>query len=170
MAVSQSKPSRNRIRAKSAALVLLAVSYATPMLAASPNALLCDETGEATLEFPFLELITKNVDHDISMTTLDEIAAAIEKKEMSPARLLAPQAEAAIRNAFSDEEANATVRDAAQFTRVKILTPVADSDEKAGSDNDNTQQDTSNRLTTRLPGVSDDDLSRYRKQMYRRDI
>lgn len=171
MAVPQFTADRSKSRTAGLALVLVAACYAAPLLAAAPNAILCDETGEATLDFPFIELITKSVDHDISMTTLDEIAAAAEKKDMSPARLFAPRAEAAIRNAFSDEEKAATQDHVSGFTRTNAFTPIANADRKIDSDNgDNAQRSKSSELTTRLPGVSDVELARFKKQMYRRDI
>lgn len=171
MAVPQITAGQTKSRTAGLALMLVVACYAAPVLAATPNAMLCDETGEVTVDFPFVDLITKTVDHDISMTTLDEIAAAAEKKDFSPARLLAPRAEAAIRNAFSDEEETATRDQVTGFTRIRLSTPIADTDRPVDADKaDRPERSRSSALTTRLPGVSDVELSRFKKQMYRRDI
>ena len=76
MALPQFTAGQNQNHTARLTLLLLVACYGAPLLAAAPNAILCDETGEVTVDFPFIELITKTVDHDISMTTLDEIAAA----------------------------------------------------------------------------------------------
>ena len=170
MAPQQSKSNQRRNRVAKLALAAFAVCQCAPLLAATPNSILCDDTGEAALDFVFPELSTQVVDHDISMTTLDEIAAAAEKMEMSPARLLAPRAEAAIRNAFGFDDEFPSQHESADYDPQRSMLPIAGTDRPVNSERNESRTDKPLGLTTRLPGISDDDLSRYKKQMYRRDI
>ncbi len=77
----------------------------------------------------------------------DDVAnSANELDELSPARTLAPRVEAAQRE-VSEEAAT---------------TPLADGDEAVSNKRP--------AMTTRLPGISDERLARYKRQMYRTDI
>lgn len=148
MAATQSKPSPHTNRAPCAALVVIVAVYATPALTAHPKISHCEKNDEITFEVPLLELSAITVHHDISLTILDEIGAATDATSFSSEHLLAPRAEAAIRSAFSTKTS---------------LRPVVEYDRK-------NEPVGPSGFNTRVPGVADDELSRFRKQMYRRDI
>ena len=75
-------------------------------------------------------------------------------KQPRPASLLAPRAAAAIREAF----------------KLSHTPPMAGTDAKPESANDDESTVPDSGMNTELPGVSDEDFARYKKQMYRRDI
>lgn len=129
--------------AAGAAFFVMAGIYTAPALAATSARIGCpEEATKATLDVPAHLLTTNLVSHD--------------KVEIAPASsLLAPRASAAIRNAFISSHTPPLVGADAK--------PVS-----ASEDDESTMPDS--RMNTELPGVSDEDLARFRKQMYRRDI
>ncbi len=123
-------PRRGKTFVASTALLAVAALFAIPALAASTIHGPGDEADKATLDVPVRELISTIEDHGA----------------ITPARLLAPRAEAAIEEVFrTDSVTDLTKRDASR-------------------------SEAEPAMETRLPGVSDDDQSQYKKQMYRRDI
>ncbi len=151
--------------AAAAALVLMSGVLATPSLAATSGHIPCEKSTAATLLVQVDELAAELVSHSASSAKNEEMNSAANES------LLAPLAEAAIRDAFSKSE-NMSRAATAPITVNAISTPpmagtdakseiVEDSDDKVESDT---------VMNTRLPGISDDDLLRYKKQMYRRDI
>lgn len=156
MTGQQSKPCQYKHRTAHLSLIVLAACLTTPVLAASPNTIPCDEADVATLEIPLLELSVRTLHHEISIAKIDDIAAATEKDAMPHEFLLKPQAQEAIRKAFVKNPK-------AEYTSRSTL----DAD---AADEDDTPARESSGLNTRLPGVSDDHQSLYKKRMYRRDI
>ena len=108
------------------------------------------------------------------LATIDETAAAMEVNDSAPDRFLTPQAEAAIRNAFRDEIEVATERRRAGLADATPMpTPIPVVEKNARTDADEAVSNDSKKATgmnTRLPGISDEDTVRYKKQMFRRDI
>ena len=87
---------------------------------------------------------------DSNLTT--EIA---DRDAETPTRMLAPRAEAAIRAAFKAVE----------------TTPMAEAKSSPdATEVDDAAAETPYEMNTRLPGVSEEDLTSFRKQMYRKDI
>jgi hypothetical protein len=86
--------------------------------------------------------------------------------------ILAPLAEAAIREAFKEPD-NAR-ETGASLPKAAVVAPMAGAESgPVESSNDDDSAEGSGpvpEINTRLPGVSDEVLSRYKKQMYRRDI
>lgn len=76
----------------------------------------------------------------------DVANSAEELDALSPARSLTPAVEAAQREVSKEAE----------------TTPLADGDKPVGNRRP--------AMTTRLPGISDERLARYKRQMYRTDI
>ncbi len=159
MATRRKSPLQARPFAVNAAVLLSLLLFAGPAQAVKSDAVPCPKSEPATLKVSVHELVTALVSSDISI--IDEHS---ELDEISPAlTLLAPQAEAAIREAFQEVPSVSSI--------VKSVTPVVDSDSNNDADaKDRNENTLDSGMNTRLPGVSDDDLSRYKKQMFRRDI
>jgi hypothetical protein len=82
---------------------------------------------------------------------------------------LAPRAEAAIRDAFEESDRFSIDSPDVNASRAVLAPPMAGMDSKADTTDDNGEEPVSG-MNTKLPGVSDDLSSRYKKQMFRRDI
>ncbi|MCJ7590385.1 MAG: hypothetical protein MUO51_03435 [Woeseiaceae bacterium] len=114
----------------------------------------------ANLEIPVPSLVTQQVSNDVPASSMS---------------LLAPRAEAAIREAFNEGDSAAN-SPASNLTKATLAPPMAGTAAKPiatssdDDDNSNTSVGPVLEMNARLPGVSDDTLSRYKKQMYRRDI
>lgn len=144
--------------AAGAALLLVAGIFTAPALAATTAQLPCLDATDATLEVPVQVLVPEFVNNNVPAVSIsdDETISEIEEIEItSSSSLLAPRAEAAIRNAF---KTSSTAPMAGTEAKPE---PVSGDEERSESDL---------RMNTRLPGISDDDFLRYKKQMYRRDI
>ena len=155
------------LAASAASFIWLAISI--PALAASSNKLLCDEESDANLDIPVATLTTKAVEHQITLNALEDIVVNSRDHKLAAARLLAPRAEAAIRDAFEDS-ALEEEHPAPDLSTSVLSRPVAGVDATAKPEGQAPQADALPGMNTRLPGVSEDDLSRFKKQMYRRDI
>jgi len=156
------------LAASAASFVLLAISF--PALAASGNKLLCHEESNANLDVPVEKLSAKLIDHDVSTETLEDIVTGTVDHKLVASRLLAPRAEAAIRDAFEDSALDEE-HPAPDLTNSVLSRPVAGVDAAAKPEGRKAPEgDSSPAMNTQLPGVSEDDLSRFKKQMYRRDI
>lgn len=145
MAVRQPLPQHARITASAVALLLAA--GAAPVLGAASTDLLCPDAADATLAIPATELSAATVSHE---STPSESATRDNTAEISPTHVLRPQVKAAIRDVFS-----ATVEE--RETAVEDTVVPEDRDETP-------------RMNTRVPGIADNELLRYKRQMYRRDI
>lgn len=87
--------------------------------------------------------------------------------------LLAPLAEAAIREAFNETDSALELPETNFIKAVTSPTLVeaeTSPDVSPGNDDSTSSAGPVPDINTRLPGISDEGLSRYRKQMYRRDI
>lgn len=142
--------------------------FSLPAFANSPIVLPCPSSTEVTLEIPASQLAAIAVAHDVSIAALDDIASKTVEDAIAPSEFLSPRAEDAVRAVFDE---NTKSR---RETR-SLLIPIRKTDNatiiKSDTDAPIETQPTGDRLMhTRLPGVSDDELSRYKKQMFRRDI
>ena len=144
-------------RILSATIVLLGSFLTLPASAATPHHILCSEADGPTLEVAVESLTATNVNHEIPATTLPltehnageesgNIDAIVDEVE-----LLAPRAKAVIRDAFNDRL-------------------VETSTDESEADEDESEAVAPRVMHTRLPGVSDEKLSQYKRQMFRRDI
>jgi hypothetical protein len=170
MADRHSLPERQSSIAANAALIVIVAIFTGPALAFTSTAsqIPCPDAPDATLEVPAEALVAKVVSHNIPVS--DIISG--EKFELASSEsLLVPRAAAAVRNAFEEtDSADSDVPDAT-LTNAVLTPPMAGTESKQDSDSDSDvgpQSDSG--MNTKLPGISDDDSSRYKKQMYRRDI
>jgi hypothetical protein len=153
------KPKQQNTFAASAALVVLAGICAAPALAASSTRIDCpEEATKATLDVPAHILSTELVSNSIPAepNAKDQTFAELDEiKTAAPKSLLAPRAAAAIRDVF----------------KLSHTPPMAGTDAKPeAATDDDTRTLPESGMNTGLPGVSDEDFSRHKKQMYRRDI
>ncbi|MDJ0750397.1 MAG: hypothetical protein QNJ11_13000 [Woeseiaceae bacterium] len=126
--------------AASLALVLLTCGFAVPVLAASDHDVFCDDHREATLDISAAELTAKPVSHEL------ETENSKNTETVSADQLLKPRFDATVRKVFTDEESEEEL----QETDAEVDDPAA--------------------LRIRVPGVTDEELVRFKRQMYRRDI
>jgi len=151
MAGRQSTPVQGTTSTASAVVLLLAACFAAPVIAAPNIDIRCDDVADATLEIPVHELKAEVVNHDVETDIADESEA--ESDVLKPAHYLTPQAEARLQKAFEDASP-----------------PLATAKPASDDDVDTVDGDEFPGMNTRVPGVSDSELARYRRQMYRIDI
>lgn len=140
---------RNTFAAGAVFFVMAGICTA-PALAANSTRVDCpEEATKATLDVSAQLLATDLVSHSVPEAKIDEVEATPSSS------LLAPMAAEAIKNAFI----------------LSHTPPMAGTEAKPAStseDEDSTVPDLG--MNTELPGVSEEELLRYKKQMYRRDI
>ncbi len=143
MAARQSMPKQGKSFAAGAALLMIAAWHAGPAFASSNSPSLCDDVADLAFAVPEKQLQANAVSHEVDAKGAEKSDIVIES--VSRSHILAPRVEAALRRVFED-----------------ATTPLADSD-KATTDE-------APVMNTRVPGVSDEELARYKRQMYRTDI
>ncbi len=121
-------------------LVLLTCGFAVPVLAAPDHAIFCDDHHEATLDISDTELTAMPVSHEL------EARKGKDAETVSADQLLKPRFDATVRKVFTEEESEEEL----QETDTEVDDPAA--------------------LRIRVPGVTDEELVRFKRQMYRRDI
>ena len=109
-----------------------------------------DDAASSSLEIPADQLLVANIGHEFDATTIVVEQAEDSKDDIGATKTLGPSAEAALRQVF-DDSAEAS----------------ADEPDEEESEIDRGDQPL---IKARVPGVSEDDLARYKRQMYRRDI
>lgn len=171
MAKRRDTPRKTKSIAAEAAIFVTAAIFSLPALATNDSPIPCPESEQATLTVAKNELVASKVSHDISYVTPDKAPVAVKTKIVNPASLLAPRAEAAIREAFEDsDEETASPAPVGTFIRSAVTPPMVEAETSSDPVIEDTESQSDSGMTTRLPGVSDDDLSRFKKQMFRRDI
>ncbi len=155
MAGRQSLPRQSIIVAAGAALSLLLVWHASPATAASNPQVDCADVADATLDLPIHELKLVPVNHDIDARGPDDPDASDRSDTLSESHALVPRVKAVLRAVFKDS--NPPVAEATPAAADISKPDDADSDKLPG-------------MNTRVPGVSDDELARYKRHMYRTDI
>ena len=169
MANRQISPNKQNTLAANAALFVLAAICAAPALAATSSRIPCSDAPEITLSVAVEALIADTVGHNspappiVSESSINEIAV------VSTANLLTPRAEEAIRDAFAESDSALGNSQAADQTKAVLAPPMAGTESKTESADADDGKIIS-RMTTKLPGVSDVAMSRYKKQMFRQDI
>ena len=148
MAVRQLEPGKFSSRAASAALFVMASCFALPAAGATPHQTLCPEADSPNLEVPVEALTTETVNHDLSISEIDEHEPAADVAE-ARTQILEPRARTAIQEAFSEIEVVSDDVEADEVADEEVAPPV---------------------INTRLPGISEERMDRYKRQMYRRDI
>jgi hypothetical protein len=169
MADWQTAPTQGKTLAAKTALFVLAAIVAAPALATTSSRIPCSETIEAALNVPVTALITASVSHDVPTTSSKEEPSINEITVVASTSLLAPRAEAAIRDAFEESDRTSIDSPDADISSTVLAPPMAGTESKPEASDDNGENPVSG-MNTMLPGVSDDLSSRYKKQMFRRDI
>jgi hypothetical protein len=171
MANRRNTPQQPKSFAANAAIFVAAAFFALPALAATTCQVPCSDTKLANLDVAVTALLPKAVSHEVMITPVDDGAAAQQTAIEASASLLAPRAEAAIRKAFTESDSAADTAAGMEPSKTVVRPPMAGTDSLLEStvDDDNGTRPASG-MKTRVPGVSDENLSRYKKQMFRRDI
>lgn len=170
----QTKPAEKHLSVSYPMVVLLIGAFSAPAFATNIDNLPCEtSTKKVSLDVKLDELIAVETSHEISVVTITK-EDTLKKVSLTPSnRLLAPQAEAAIRDAFADSESTPQQSELDETTAQptsSIHLPMADTDATPKTDEEEVTPVPESGMTTKLPGISDDDYQRYKKQMYRRDI
>ena len=156
MAATQPEPHQRQSIAAVAAALLLATWCVSPAVNAAPSVSpQCDDVSDASLDIPAREFSAEIVSHD-TVTEADNAPAEASQQALSPALYLVPRAKSDARDAF--QERAAPVADVVPPASKEVPVPETSGAEDLPS------------INTRIPGVSADDLARYRRQMYRNDI
>lgn len=141
MAGWQSTPRQGKAHAASALLVLLISAwYAGPAIASSNTLPVCDDVNDVSLEIPTKVLQVAIIGDKVEADEVDAVESTTEFDTMSTTKNLRPSDEALLRKVFEE-----------------TTTRFSESDEWPA-------------MNARVPGVSDDELARYKRQMYRTDI
>lgn len=152
---------QNSVAANTAVFVFVAI-LASPALAATSSQIPCSDSVEVTLTVAVESLITETVGHNVPAPSIIRESSQDGVAVVSTFSLLAPRAEEAIRDAFAEI-------DSATNSWSGLNPPMAGTESKSESADDD-DDDSVSRMNTRLPGVSDAAMSRYKKQMFRKDI
>ena len=132
-------------------LVLLAAAwYAAPVFASASSPKMCKDTASSTFEIPVTALDAMEVAGDPQSDSIDANQPNNDSNELPATRYVPASTGTQLRGDRIDKAAR-------------------DSDDP-GTDSRVTDGDKQSTVKTRVPGVSDDDLARYKRQMYRRDI
>lgn len=150
MAGRQLMPIPGNRFAAGAAILLIAAWHTGPVLASVNAPKICDEASNPSFEVSGSQFETINVSHEIDANDVEIAKSKSDADELPPTHYLSPRAEAAFGKVFEE-----TTKPVAVSPIVE--TSLADDDEPPA-------------VKTRVPGVSDNDLARYKRQMYRRDI
>lgn len=152
MAVRQTTPGQRTTFAANAVMLLLAACFTAPVIAAPSTDIGCDDVADASLEIAAHDFKAHVVNHDIESKGAEQSEPDSKPGLLAPANYLTPEAAATVREAFQD-----------------VARPLAEA-AAAGGDDDGDDVEDSPEMKSRLPGVSDSELARYRQQMYRVDI
>jgi hypothetical protein len=170
MADRHSTPKQQTTFAANAALFVIVAMFAAPALATTKSLVPCSDATAVDLEIPAQVLITEVVNHDIPVSSIKTDTSIDDIESVSSTSFLVPRAEAAIRNAFEQSDSASSNSSVLNQTNALLTPPMAGTDTKTESTDDEKQQVPESGMNTKLHGVSDDDSSRFKKQMYRRDI
>lgn len=156
------------------ALFSLVTLSCSPVNAATNASIPCNESTAPSLQVTVQELVSRNLNHRVSMSIIRTEDAGRESKAASTINVLVPRAEAAIRDAFGEaknDKISLSNEAPLKSNDSSFTSPFAGSSSKTTEPQKKTRSiDAKPGMNTKLPGISDDDLSRFKKQMYRRDI
>ena len=150
MAGRQSAPISGKFFAAGAAMLLAAAWHAGPVLASANSPEMCGGADKPSLELSRDDLDVLNVGLEIAADRVEIDQSESDGDSFLPANYLSPRAEALIRDAREKPMEGAPDRPLAETPR--------------------TDPDGQPTIKARVPGVSDGDLVRYKRHMYRRDI
>lgn len=143
-------PISGRLLGACLATWLLASSLGSAALASSSVPPSCEDEASIALKIPASQLLAADVSHEFDEKNAADQRAVDGEDRIAPARFLTPEAKAALRRVFDE-------------TDETVAEPQAD--EEAAADSDKPPM-----IKTRVPGITDGQLARYKRHMYRRDI
>jgi hypothetical protein len=169
MADRQVPPKQQGTFAANAAFFVLAAICTAPALAATSSRIPCSEAVEVTLNVAFETLFTETVGHNVPAPSILGGSSIDEISVVSSISVLVPRAEEAIRDAFAEIDSATVNSPATGLSNAALAPPMAGTEPKAET-TEAEEDETVSGMNTKLPGISDDAMSRYKKQMFRRDI
>jgi len=169
MADRQVSPKQQRTLAANAAFFVLAAIFAAPALAATSSRIPCSEAVEVTLNVAFETLVTETVGHNVPAPSILGESSIDETSVVLSTSVLAPRAEEAIRDAFAESDSATVDSPVTVLADAALAPPMAGAKPKAET-TEGDEDEAVSGMNTILPGISDDAMSRYKKQMFRRDI
>ena len=141
MAGRQATPRQGKAYGASALLVVLVSAwYAGPAIASSNTFPVCDDVNDVNLEIPVKELQVAITSNKVEADEVDIVESDAEPDAFSTTENPGPDHEAILHEVFEE-----------------TTTRFSESDEWPA-------------MNARVPGLSDDELARYKRQMYRTDI
>lgn len=129
---------------------LLASLPGSQALASSNVPPSCDDEASIALEIPASQLHVSDINREFEAKNAAGQRSEEDESLVSPARFFTPEAKATLQQAF--DKGTETVVEPTPDKE-----PVVESDEQP-------------TIKARVPGVSDGELARYKRHMYRRDI
>ncbi|MGI9233823.1 MAG: hypothetical protein ACR2RD_09360 [Woeseiaceae bacterium] len=130
---------------------LLATTFVGTAAASSNVPADCNKARKSALEIPASELHATTASHEFDVAPVAPEESDDIEEPLAPAQYLTPKMGTPLRQAFDDDaETDPEPRD----------------DPKPAVGNDSQQP----AIKARVPGMSDTDLARYKRHMYRRDI
>ncbi len=167
------------------AAVLLALGMACVPALASSGMTPCDEGARTaqSLDVPAMELSIQTVDLGSASSVTaggQPLDQTVESNEWtSPSLTLTPRAESMLRKMFEEPRFSppsqldplpARAGKSAPVAEAMTPLPGGDDIEQQEGVDARIQSEDLNRIATRLPGVTTDDLVRFKRRMYRTDI
>jgi hypothetical protein len=166
-----SKPCTARNLVAKAAVFASAMLLGAPAFASSISDKSCPKSEQATLSVAVTQLNANTVSHDIALIPAVKTEAAHSVETVNETGLLAPRAEAAIREAFDENESPSTAAVDVDLIKTVLRAPMAGTESEADSGvTTDVSHEPQPEMKTQLPGVTDNDLSHFKKAMFRRDI
>ncbi|MGI9237702.1 MAG: hypothetical protein ACR2QZ_09920 [Woeseiaceae bacterium] len=132
------------------AAFLLSAMFVGTAAASSNLPAECPKARKILLEIPASELHASTASHEFDVAPVPEVESDALQEPVAPGHYPAPKIDAALRRVFdSDAETDPEPLDDPK--------PAVGTDEQPA-------------IKARVPGISDTDLARYKRHMYRRDI
>ena len=156
MAGPEQDPNPGKRLAIGVVAIVLAAWQTGPAAASPSTPALCDDVADVALEIPAHGLQATAVSHEMNADAVVATAGAEKKSDTaSPAQSAVPQNGADLRKALSDKRIAVLEKKAAELPLA--TTPAAIDDQPPA-------------VHAQVPGVSDDELARYKRRMHRNDI
>ncbi len=166
-----SKPCTAKNLVANAAVFASAMLLGAPALASSISDKACPKSEQATLSVAVTELNANTVSHDVALIPEVKTEAVHSLDPVHKTGLLVPRAEAAIREAFDESEPLATEAVDVDLIKNVLRAPMAGTESESESDvASDVSHEPQPEMNTQLPGVTENDLSNFKKEMFRRDI
>lgn len=145
MSGRQNTPTQGKLIAAGAAILLVAAWHTGPSFASANSADICEDPSDPSFNLSGSVLDAINVSHEIDASGTPNTKSNDDADALTSTHYLPPKAEARLRKIVE-----------------KSATPVAETPLTKG--------DEQPAVKVSVPGASDNDLARYKRQMYRRDI